>query len=301
MVRHYVYRITNILAKHHYYGTRSAKCAPLKDLGIKYFSSSSNLKFMDAQKATPELFKYKVIREFSTREDAIKFEILLHTKFNVGINPMFYNKVCQTATKFDVTGCSFNLGTTGAIDLLTGKTFRTSVNDVRFNTGEIQSVMTGKFTDHLVVRIEDGTYKRVHITHPKWLDGTYVHPSKGTTRSKEAIEAQRAKMLGRAMSEEQKVKLRKAFTQERKDAISKQNKGKQPPVTRSYKLTLADGTVYEGTQIQVAKAIGMCAKTLRKFDSIIELTHTGRAKRNTLGKPDVHLAIIESTKYKGLK
>lgn len=42
----------------------------------------------------------------------------------------------------------------------------------------------------------------------------------------------------------------------------------------------------------------MCAKTLRKFDTIIELTSTGKSKRNALGKPDVDKAIIESTKYK---
>ena len=298
MTSHYVYRITNIQLKKHYYGTRSSKCDPSRDLGIKYFSSSSNKEFMTAQKITPELFKYKVIKKFNNRKDAVSLEIRLHAKFNVGINPMFYNKVCQTATAFDVTGCSFNKGTTAAIDLSTGKGFRADVNDPRFKTGEIVSPLKGKFLNTVMVYLEDGTCNRVSNTHPKWLDGTYTHPSKGITRSQEAIEAQREKMLGRKMREEQKVKLRTAMTQERKDRLSKQNKGKQPPVTREYKLTLVDGTVYKGTQIEVAKAIGMCTKTLRKFTCTVELTPTGQTKRNTLNKPDVQGATINSTQYK---
>jgi len=296
---HYVYRISHLLKGKHYYGTRSSKCKPLADLGIKYFSSSSDKEFIHEQHTTPENFKYKVVREFSSRVDAITLEVALHTKFNVGVSPMFYNKVCQTTTKFDVTGCSFNKGTTPVVEVNTGKSFRANVGDPRFKTGEIVSVTKGKFLNTVMVYLEDGTCTRVPNTHPKWLDGTYIHPSKGTTRSQEAIEAQRAKMLGREMPEKQKVKLRNAMTQDRKNTISANNKGKHPPVTRSYKLILTDGTIYQGTQIEVAKAIGMCTKTLRKFDRVIELTSSGQAKRDTLNKPNVQGALIESTKYKG--
>lgn len=296
---HYVYRITHISANKHYYGVRSTKTTSSSDLGIKYFSSSSVAEFIDAQHTNPDDFKYKVVGEFSTRGKAVELEVKLHKYFDVGVNPHFYNKAKQTTSKFDVTGCSFNKGTTSAIEVSTGKRFRADVDDPGFKTGELVSPLKGRFTNEVVVRLEDGTYARVPNTHPKWLDGTYTHPSKGITRSKEAIEAQRAKMIGRTMSTEQKVKLSKAFTQERKDKMSEQNKGKQPPVTRKYKLTLVDGTIYEGTQIEVAAAIGMCTKTLRKFKGTIELTPTGKSKRATLGKPDVDKALIESTKYKG--
>lgn len=101
---HYVYRITNIIKNKHYYGTRSSKCKPIEDLGIKYFSSSSDKDFIRDQHENPHNYKYKVIKILSTRKDAISLEVKLHEKFNVGVNESFYNKSKQTTTKFDTTG-----------------------------------------------------------------------------------------------------------------------------------------------------------------------------------------------------
>lgn len=101
---HYVYRIKNLELNMHYYGVRSSKIEPQEDIGIFYFSSSSNKDFLFEQKLFPEKFKYKIVKIFENRTDAVEFEIKLHNKFNVGVNEMFYNRSKQTSVGWDMTG-----------------------------------------------------------------------------------------------------------------------------------------------------------------------------------------------------
>ena len=101
---HYVYRITNTKLNKHYYGTRSSCIEPIKDLGIKYYSSSTDMSFRTDQKNNPQNYKYTIVSVFYTRDEAILYEVMLHDKFNVGVNESFYNKVKQTSIGFDVTG-----------------------------------------------------------------------------------------------------------------------------------------------------------------------------------------------------
>ena len=61
---HYVYRITNKKENKHYYGVRSSKVEPKLDLGVKYFSSSTDKEFINEQKINNYLFKYKIIKQF---------------------------------------------------------------------------------------------------------------------------------------------------------------------------------------------------------------------------------------------
>lgn len=103
-MNHYVYRITNIILNKHYYGKRSTKINPKSDLGIKYFSSSKDRKFLLDQKKNPDNYKYKIILQCKSSEEALLKEIYLHNKFNVGKNKYFYNKVKQSSKKFDTTG-----------------------------------------------------------------------------------------------------------------------------------------------------------------------------------------------------
>lgn len=97
---HYVYRITNILTNTHYYGCRTSFVKPCLD---NYWSSCESLK-NDIKNIGIFFFKKKIIKIFKTRKKAIEFEIFLHNKFNVGLNPKFYNKVKQSSIKFDTTG-----------------------------------------------------------------------------------------------------------------------------------------------------------------------------------------------------
>lgn len=100
MEYHYTYRITNIEQKKHYYGVRTCTLLPIHDLGKKYFSSSSDKLFLQEQKDAPHVFRYKIIRIFKTREEALLFEVKLHNKFDVDTNPNFYNKAKQTSSGF---------------------------------------------------------------------------------------------------------------------------------------------------------------------------------------------------------
>lgn len=136
---HYVYRITNIVAQKHYYGKRNCSTEPKLDLGIKYFSSSKDKLFIVEQKTNPQNFKYKIIRLFNTVEEATAFEIRLHNKFDVGINPSFYNRSKQTSTKFSFDGT----GTVTVKDI-NGNASRVSVNDPRYLSGEFVPFWVGK-------------------------------------------------------------------------------------------------------------------------------------------------------------
>jgi len=108
MQYHYVYRITNIKESKHYYGVRSTYLNPIEDLGIKYFSSSKDLYFIEDQKLNPKNYKYKIVSIFDSRKDAIEMEIKLHNKFNVGNNPSFYNKAKQSSIGYDTHGVSLS-------------------------------------------------------------------------------------------------------------------------------------------------------------------------------------------------
>lgn len=114
----YVYRITNKKENKHYYGVRSSKVEPKLDLGIKYFSSSSNKEFIKEQKENKDTFKYKIIKIFETREEAVELEIKLHFKFDVGTNEAFYNKSKQTNKGFDTTGKAVYINEYGLSELL---------------------------------------------------------------------------------------------------------------------------------------------------------------------------------------
>lgn len=104
-VYHYVYRITNIVENKHYYGKRSSKkVQPLDDLGKRYFSSSTDKSFIQDQKDNPQNYKYKIVSIYLSSAEALRKEVKLHYKFDVGVNPRFYNKAKQTSTKFDTTG-----------------------------------------------------------------------------------------------------------------------------------------------------------------------------------------------------
>ncbi len=88
---HYTYRITNILINKYYYGSRSSILTPERDIGIIYFSSSTDEEFMKDQKDNSQNYKYKVIKTFDSREAADNYEELLHSKFDVANHASFYN------------------------------------------------------------------------------------------------------------------------------------------------------------------------------------------------------------------
>ena len=104
MKYHYTYRITNIKEGMYYYGVHSCDCSPKEDIGVQYWSTSKRDGFVDHQKQNPEQYKYKVLKIFSTRVEAVEHEIFLHKKFDVKLHKKFYNDANQESNKFDTTG-----------------------------------------------------------------------------------------------------------------------------------------------------------------------------------------------------
>jgi len=97
---HEVYRITHIIKRKHYYGSKSN----LKILGESYISTSYDKNFIKEQKEHPERFKYKIIKTYNNSGDKIIHEAYLHQKFDVKNHVSFYNKANQTPYGFDTTG-----------------------------------------------------------------------------------------------------------------------------------------------------------------------------------------------------
>jgi hypothetical protein len=165
-IYHYVYRITNLVEKKHYYGKRSSRIEPKLDLGIKYFSSSRDKEFQADQKSNPQNYKYKIVQIFHKVEEACLREIELHSRFKVGSNSNFYNLVTQTHNKFDTTGKFL-------AENLYGDKILISKSDERYISGEYISCKYG-FT------------KKGRIfttTHKEKLSKS----AKGVNKSKEAI------------------------------------------------------------------------------------------------------------------
>lgn len=74
-----------------YFGSRKCYCPPKKD--INYFGSFGDKTFKPTQKIILK-------DDYSTREEAIADEIILHDYYDVANNPHFANKSKQTSKKF---------------------------------------------------------------------------------------------------------------------------------------------------------------------------------------------------------
>lgn len=100
---HYVYLLQNKADYKKYIGVRSCKVPIEND---SYMSSS--------KWATKEYLANctkTILKTFTTRKEAVEYEIYLHDKYDVAMNPEYFNQAKQTATKFDRSGqiySSFN-------------------------------------------------------------------------------------------------------------------------------------------------------------------------------------------------
>jgi len=109
-LKRFIYEISLCVSNNQYYIAHSLlwcsnfEIEPKYDIGIKYFSSSCDKDFRKDQKENSQNYKYKVIKIFETRKEALRMEIKLHDRFNVGVNESFYNKSKQTINGYDTTG-----------------------------------------------------------------------------------------------------------------------------------------------------------------------------------------------------
>lgn len=167
-VYHYVYQITEISTGLKYIGARSCTGYPENDLGIKYFSSSTNKQFIESQKQNSENYIYSILSVFECREDAIFEEIRLHELYDVGKNIEYINKVKQTKSSFDSSG-------TVVVKDSNGNIFSVSINDPNYINGNYKFILC----EQARVKDKDGNIISVSINDEKYLNGEYVGINKG--------------------------------------------------------------------------------------------------------------------------
>ena len=170
-MHHYVYRITNIKEHKYYYGSRTIKNTELSAIeDLINYRSSADKWFKDDQLINPTHYKYKILKLFYSRPNALIFESFLHNKFDVKNHASFYNKANQTSTGFNTTGCiSVTDGTTN---------YLVSKTDSRYLDGTLISCTKGK----AVVKDKDGNRFQVGVNDPRYLSGELVHQNKGDGR-----------------------------------------------------------------------------------------------------------------------
>lgn len=200
---HYVYRITNLVKNKHYYGKRKSIIDPNNDLGVKYFSSSSDKDFIKDQKDNPQNYKYKIIRTFKSSKDALEFEIKLHNKFDVGVNESFYNKSKQISVGFD------NTGKTGVLNPMYGRTGFKHSEETKLlysNTrkGNKNSMFGKTHTIETKEKISKANKGRVISQETKDM---ISKSNKGKTHSEETKHKISNSKLGKPLTEHHKEKL----------------------------------------------------------------------------------------------
>ena len=91
-MNYYVYKITNLTNNMYYIGSRQSNCDPKDDLGIKYFSSSSNKNFITEQRKNPGGFKYEILSVHKSRMEAFEEEARIQTELRCLEDDLCYNK-----------------------------------------------------------------------------------------------------------------------------------------------------------------------------------------------------------------
>lgn len=212
-MNHYVYRITSIVEDKYYYGVRTCKVEPKEDLGKKYFSSSTDKIFIKDQKENPQNYKYKVLKRFPTRKEAISYEIKLHQRFDVGAHEKFYNKVKQTSDGWDTSGVEMKKLRDYTVSEETKEKLRQA------NLGKKQSKETiAKRAAKLKGReVSEETRRKIGLKNSQKVrtEAEKAHLAKintGKTLSEETKRKISEKLTGREVTDEFREKMRKLVT-----------------------------------------------------------------------------------------
>lgn len=185
-----VYRITNIKERKHYYGFKSSSLPPIDVVGVSYFSSlkgESGAAFIKHQQEHPEQYRYKIIRSFDNKKDALALEIKLHNKFNVGRNPNFYNNAKQTSIGFSGTTSGYVYAADAE-----GNLFFIQKTDPRYKNELVPTFPAKDVT---------GNVFKIRNDDPRYLSGELVHISCGYKFSAES--RQRMSAIGKSRPKEQ--------------------------------------------------------------------------------------------------
>jgi len=154
----YVYRLDHIKTGEFYFGSRTSKYHPTID---EYKGSMRTWK-PDKTKLIKTILRY----DFKTRKEAVLYEAeLISKQIDDPLNRNYH-----------IPPNTFHTEGRVSVKDKDGNTMSVSVNDPRYLSGELVSVMTGK----VCVRDKQGNTMRVSVTDPKYLSGELVCVMKGT-------------------------------------------------------------------------------------------------------------------------
>ena len=178
---HYTYLIKH--GKMKYIGVRSCKCAPIDD--INYWGSSKHL-----PPNIKDVGKKRILKVHKTRKAAVAHEIWLHNKYDVAVNPLFYNKAKQTSTKFDTTGVPVPKGRRESISAtLKGKEFSYEYRQ------KISASLKGRtFTEEHKEKISN-RMKKEFRENPIWLQRLLNGHSTDSNKKLSAAQKERWKRI----------------------------------------------------------------------------------------------------------
>lgn len=93
---HYVYLLESRVETKWYIGVRSCSCA----IGEDYYLGSSTV----MTKYDKSMCNKIILKKFTTRKEAVAYEIEMHNMFDVVSNNEFWNQAKQTSVGFDTLG-----------------------------------------------------------------------------------------------------------------------------------------------------------------------------------------------------
>ena len=256
MKNNFVYLIWNKITHKKYIGVKSSDLEPYDVIGKKYFSSSRDKDFINEQKEHPERFKYRVLKNFKSRKEAIELECLLHKKYDVACDEKFYNRACQTSVGFDTGGVKYSDERKQQIskcvrdNLIEHPEIREKISKKSkewWETHPEAKERLIKFNTERIHTEEEKEKSRLSRLDP--LTGQSKYSGKNASfYGKKHTEEYKKKMsellTGRTLSEETKRKLSeshkgKTHTEETKRKLSEIGKGKAKPEGFSEKISQA--------------------------------------------------------------
>lgn len=159
----YVYRITNIVTKEHYYGSRTSDILPEEDLKYNYTSSSKHVND-DIVEYGIENFKFKIIKKFDVVSDMFIYESFLHNYFDVKLHKKFLNRSNATPNGFSTSGLVVVYDKNDNI-------FTVDIDDEKYISGEYK-IYLGKANRGKINVIDDtGVIIKISLTDERILTG----------------------------------------------------------------------------------------------------------------------------------
>ena len=149
---HYFYKITNNINNHYYYGIHSTD-----DLDDGYMGSGTRLRYA-YEKYGIENFTKEILKFFETREELAKYES------EVVNEVLIKDENCYNIVHGGEIRTTFG---TATVKDKNGKIMQVPVDDPRYLSGELISIMTNK----VIVQDSIGNRMAVDSTDPRYLSG----------------------------------------------------------------------------------------------------------------------------------